>query len=213
MIDTLVVLAKQPRPGFAKTRLTPPLSPDEAASVAAACLRDTLDAVSRTPARRRVLAFEGDAEQWAPAGWDVVAQPEGGLDERISAAFDAAGSDSALLVGMDTPQLQPHHLLRFDPAQHEATLGLAPDGGFWTIGFRDASRARSCVTGVPMSTTSTGTHQYARLQAAGLDVTLLERLVDVDTVADLDTVLAVAPLGRFRQVVTALSPRLVERAG
>ena len=213
MIDTLIVLAKEPRPGFVKTRLTPPLSPVEAARVAAACLRDTLDAVSRTPARRRLLAFAGDAEGWAPDGWDVVAQPAGGLDERICAAFDAAGSGSALLVGMDTPQLQPHHLLRFAPDRDEAALGLAPDGGFWALGLRDARRARAAVHGVPMSTAATGAHQYARLQTEGLPVTLLDTLVDVDTVAELEAVLRDAPLGRFRQVGAALLARPVGRAG
>lgn len=211
MIDTLVVLAKEPLPGFAKTRLTPPLSPAQAAHVAAASLQDTLDAISRTPARRRVLAFAGDARAWTPPGWDAVPQPAGGLDERISAAFEAAGAGSAVLVGMDTPQLQPHHLLRFDPARHESALGLASDGGFWALGLREARRAREVVVGVPMSRADTGTHQYARLQAAGLDVTLLDPLVDVDTVDDLAAVLAAAPLGRFRRVVSALPP-LVERA-
>ena len=212
MIDTLIVLAKEPRPGFAKTRLTPPLSPAQAALVAEASLQDTLDTVSRTPAGRRLLVFAGDATGWTPPGWDVVAQADGGLDERIAAAFDAAGAGSAVLVGMDTPQLQPHHLLRFDPAVHEAALGLTPDGGFWALGLRDARRAREVVPGVPMSRAVTGSHQYARLQVAGLDVTLLESLVDVDTVDDLASVLADAPLGRFRQLVTAL-PLLVERAG
>jgi uncharacterized protein len=213
VIDTLIVLAKQPRPGFVKTRLTPPLSPTEAAQVAAACLRDTLDVVSRTPARRRLLVFAGDADGWAPDGWDVVAQPTGGLDERICAAFDAAGRGSALLVGMDTPQLQPAQLLRFDPENHEAALGLARDGGFWALGLRDARRARAAVRGVPMSTVSTGAHQYARLQAEGLQVTLLDTLVDIDTVAELESVLRDAPLGRFRQVGTALLAQPVGRAG
>ena len=213
MIDTLIVLAKEPRPGFAKTRLTPPLSPAQAALVAGACLQDTLDTVGRTPARRRLLAFAGSAAPWLPAGWELVEQPDGGLDERISAAFDAAGPGSALLVGMDTPQLQPRHLLGFDPARDEAALGLAADGGFWALGLRDAARARAAVTGVPMSLSTTGTHQYARLQLEGLTVTLLETLVDVDTVQDLPTVLADAPLGRFRQVVASLAPTLAGRAG
>ncbi len=213
MIDTLIVLAKEPRPGFVKTRLTPPLSPVEAAQVAAACLQDTLDVVSRTPARRRLLAFAGDADGWVPDGWDVVAQPAGGLDERICAAFDAAGPGSALLVGMDTPQLQPRHVLGFEPGRHEAALGLAADGGFWALGLRDARRARAVVLGVPMSTAGTGAHQYARLQADGLRVTLLDTLVDVDTVVELETVLRDAPLGRFRQVGSALRLRSVGRAG
>ncbi|WP_375485059.1 DUF2064 domain-containing protein [uncultured Jatrophihabitans sp.] len=211
MIDTLVVLAKEPRPGFAKTRLTPPLSALDASLVAAACLQDTLDAVSRTPARRRLLAFDGDAAGWLPHGWELVEQPDGGLDERIAAAFDAAGAGSALLVGMDTPQLQPRQLLAFDPARHEAALGLAPDGGFWALGLRDARRGRAAVLGVPMSRSSTGAAQYAQLQVEGLRPTLLDTLADIDTVDDLFAVAADAPLGRLRVVLAEIAPRLVGR--
>ena len=52
MIATVVVLAKQPEPGRVKTRLVPPLNHEQAAAVAAAALRDTLDAVTAVPAGR-----------------------------------------------------------------------------------------------------------------------------------------------------------------
>ncbi|NEB80628.1 glycosyltransferase, partial [Streptomyces sp. SID14478] len=55
---TVLVLAKAPVPGRVKTRLTPPFTPVEAARLAAAALRDTLDAVLAAPARRRVLVLE-----------------------------------------------------------------------------------------------------------------------------------------------------------
>ena len=48
-LATAIVIAKQPLPGRVKTRLSPELTPAQAADVAAAALRDTLDAVARTP--------------------------------------------------------------------------------------------------------------------------------------------------------------------
>ncbi|GAB2461025.1 TIGR04282 family arsenosugar biosynthesis glycosyltransferase [Jatrophihabitans fulvus] len=193
MIDTLIVLAKQPRPGRVKTRLTPPLTPSQAASVAGAALLDTLAAVDRTPARRRLLAFAGDPSGWLPDGWDHYSQPEGGLDVRIAAAFAAAGAGSALLVGMDTPHLQPADLLAFDPDRHDAAFGAAPDGGYWALGFRDAATGTRAVPGVPMSQDDTGAHQVLRLAALGLRVRALPTLTDIDTIADLTEVAALMP--------------------
>ena len=56
----LVVIAKAPWPGRSKTRLCPPCTPVQAAALAAAALEDTLDVVAAAPARRRLLALDGE---------------------------------------------------------------------------------------------------------------------------------------------------------
>jgi len=104
-LATVLVIAKQPVPGRVKTRLTPPYTPREAAALAEAALADTLHTVLRVPARRRLLVLDGTPGPWLPPGFDLAAQPPGGLDERIAAAFALCGRGPALLVGMDTPQL------------------------------------------------------------------------------------------------------------
>src|SRR6185312_16942958 len=58
--QTIIVLAKQPRPGRVKTRLQSRFSPEEASELAAAALTDTLRAVRRSAAPRRVLVWDGD---------------------------------------------------------------------------------------------------------------------------------------------------------
>ena len=61
-MTTLLVIAKEPRPGRVKTRLTPPFTPEEAAALAEASLADTLRRRgARRPARRRVLVLDGRA--------------------------------------------------------------------------------------------------------------------------------------------------------
>ncbi|MCX3061687.1 glycosyltransferase, partial [Streptomyces sp. GXMU-J5] len=85
---TLLVLAKEPVAGRVKTRLTPPFTPREAAALAEAALRDTLDAALAAPVRRRVLVLAGEPGPWLPPGFDVVPQRGDGLDERIAAAFE-----------------------------------------------------------------------------------------------------------------------------
>ncbi|GGJ16308.1 TIGR04282 family arsenosugar biosynthesis glycosyltransferase [Streptomyces brasiliensis] len=192
-MTTLLVIAKEPRPGRVKTRLTPPFSPAEAALLAEASLTDTLHAVAAAPARRRVLVLDGRPGDWLPPGFEVVPQCAGGLDERLAAAF--AGCDGpALLVGMDTPQITPD-LLTVDFAGCEAYFGPAEDGGFWALGLAEPDPA--LLRGVPMSTPVTGAVQRERLTGAGLRVSDLPPLRDVDTAADAEAVAALAPHGRF----------------
>ncbi|MEU1203432.1 DUF2064 domain-containing protein [Streptomyces sp. NPDC005813] len=192
-MTTLLVIAKEPRPGRVKTRLTPPFTPREAATLAEAALVDTLRAVAATPAARRVLVLDGAPGAWLPPGFDVVPQCAGGLDERLAAAF-AGCAGPALLIGMDTPQVTPA-LLTVDFADCDAWFGPAEDGGFWALGL--AAPDPALLRGVPMSTPTTGAVQRDRLTAAGLRVRDLPRLRDVDTAADAEAVAASAPGGRF----------------
>lgn len=60
---TVLVMAKAPVPGLAKTRLAPDLGVGGAADVAAAALLDTLDAVAAAPVASRVVAMTGDVER------------------------------------------------------------------------------------------------------------------------------------------------------
>lgn len=203
-LPALIVLAKQPVAGRVKTRLTPPFTPDEAAELAGAALTDTLRVVSATPTRGRVLAFEGDPREWLPRGWRHVTQPEGGLDRRIAHAFRATGVGPALLVGMDTPQLTRAHLESFDPSRYDAAVGRAGDGGYWAIGFRDASIAERALPGVPMSTAHTGDAQVERLHELGLSVQELDEVDDVDTAADARRIAGLAPGTAFAAALRSL---------
>ncbi|MFB6555389.1 DUF2064 domain-containing protein [Streptomyces sp. NPDC056405] len=208
-MSTLLVIAKEPRPGRVKTRLTPPFTPDEAAALAEASLADTLRAVAATPARRRVLVLAGAPGPWLPPGIDVVPQCAGGLDERLADAF-AGCAGPALLIGMDTPQVTPE-LLDVDFAGCDAYFGPAEDGGFWALGLARPDPA--LLRGVPMSTPATGAVQRARLLAAGLRVRDLPRLRDVDTAADASAVAALAPHGGFAARLAACTQVTGRRAG
>jgi glycosyltransferase A (GT-A) superfamily protein (DUF2064 family) len=198
---TLLVIAKQPIPGRVKTRLVPPCTYEQAAALAEAALADTLHAVLMAPAARRVLVLDGEPGPWLPAGFDVVPQCGGPLDERLAAAF-AATSGPALLIGMDTPQVAPG-LLTVDWGSADAVFGPAADGGFWAIGLRSPDPA--LLRGVPMSTSRTGAVQRARLLSAGLRVAELPQLRDVDTAADALAVAREAPGSRFAAQARELS--------
>lgn len=203
---TVLVIAKEPVPGRVKTRLTPPFAPDEAALLAAAALGDTLRTVLAVPARRRVVVLEGRPGNWLPPGIEVWPQADGGLDERIAAAF-AACTGPALLIGMDTPQITADTLA---PALSpdawngcDAWFGPAEDGGFWALGL--AAPDPALVRGVPMSVPRTGAVQRARLVDAGLLVRDLAPLRDVDTADDAARVAAAAPHSEFAATLTRLT--------
>jgi glycosyltransferase A (GT-A) superfamily protein (DUF2064 family) len=204
-ISTVAVIAKQPVPGRVKTRLIGPCSPEQAAELAACALADTLLALQDFPCEHRVVVLDGTAGGWLPAGWSVQSQSAGELDVRLSAGFDGLPAGPAVLVGMDTPQLQTG-LLNFDPSRYDACLGEAEDGGFWAIGFADPRRARACIEGVPMSRSDTGAEQLRRLVGAGLSVQPLARLTDIDTAASAETVAAAAPSTSFARLWRELAP-------
>jgi glycosyltransferase A (GT-A) superfamily protein (DUF2064 family) len=190
---TVLVIAKQPVPGRVKTRLVPPCTHEQAAALAEAALADTLHTVLTVPARRRVLVLDGRPGPWLPPGFDIVPQCGGPLDERLAGAF-AAVRGPALLIGMDTPQVTPG-LLTVEWQTADAVFGPAADGGCWALGLRVPDPA--LLRGVPMSTSSTGAIQRARLLAAGLRVAELPQLRDVDTAADAVAVARQAPRSRF----------------
>lgn len=202
---TLLVIAKEPRPGLSKTRLSPPCSPEEAAGLAEAALHDTLESVAAVPAARRVLVLEGRPGPWLPAGYEVVPQRAGGLDERLAGAF-AAATGPAFLVGMDTPQVTPALIEASASAlagpEVDAVLGRAEDGGYWAIGLvRPDERA---FRGVPMSVETTGEAQRARLDELGLRTEELPVLRDVDFFEDARAVASEAPDSRFARAVGAV---------
>lgn len=198
---TVAVVAKECLPGKVKTRLTPALTPEGAARVAAASLADTLATVRALPAARRVLFFDGTVLPDGADGFDVIQQTTGGLDERLGALFDAVDGP-LLLVGMDTPQVSAAHVAPvFDDPSRDAWFGPAEDGGFWALYLREADGAH--LRGVPMSQDDTGAVQRARLTDAGLDVGTLDVLLDVDTVPDAERVAALVPDSRFAEALHA----------
>lgn len=201
----VAVIAKHPRPGAVKTRLTPPLDPCQAAGLAECALRDTLDVVAGLDVGRRILFWDRPtAEADLAAGFEVVPQPSGTLDERLAHLFDLV-REPLLIVGMDTPQLTASDLAPAFAGDEgvDAWIGHAEDGGYWALAIREPGG--HLVRGIPMSRTDTGALQHHRLVAAGLSVAELPVLRDFDTVDDLSAVAALAPHSRFARAWARIS--------
>ena len=220
----VLVVAKAPVPGLAKTRLAATVGDAAAADVAAAALLDTLDAVAAAPVAARVVAMTGDlaaASRSAEirsrlADFTVLDQRGDGFAERlVNAHADSAAATGGLPVvqiGMDTPQVTAELLIECGTAllSTDAVLGMATDGGWWVLGLTDP-RGAECLRDVPMSTAETGAVTLAALRDTGLTVGLVSELADVDTVDDVEAVRrACPPDSRFSRVTLAVE---VGRAG
>ena len=219
MIDKFVLLmvAKAPVPGLAKTRLTPPATPEQAAEIAAAALLDSLDAVSATPGAVPVIAMTGELtnavrcdELRSRLRTAFVVEQRGTTfaDRLANAHADAAAHFPGLpivQIGMDTPQVTPALLVSTAAAldDADAVLGPAVDGGWWVLGLTNPAAAR-LLRGVPMSTPDTLRDTWAALVDAGLRVGKVAELSDVDTIADALLVAEDIPDSRFAVAVRSV---------
>jgi uncharacterized protein len=196
---TLIVMAKAPVPGFAKTRLIPRLGPEGAAELHAILLERTL----RTA---RASGFAPVALWCAPgrahpafqalrgaAGLELRDQPEGDLGARMLAAFEhhlAAGTP-AVMVGTDCPELAVCHLEAAGAALGDgadAVLLPAEDGGYAAIGL--ARVDRSLFEGVRWGSSDVMAATRERLRLLGWTARELCPLRDADRPEDLDWLLA-----------------------
>jgi glycosyltransferase A (GT-A) superfamily protein (DUF2064 family) len=206
-VTTLIIIAKECIPGRVKTRLHPPLSLEQAAALASASLSDTFRAVSTLDASRRILLFDGNLLPLGSEPYDVIHQVSGDLDMRIGAIFDECEGPT-VLVGMDTPQLEAAMIAPlFDewPADVDAVLGFANDGGYWMIAMAEPDG--SLIRGIPMSQDDTGRRQLERLTEAGLRVRMLPELIDVDTIDDARLVAGLAPQTEFARTLASFPAR------
>jgi len=146
----VVVFARRPAAGRVKTRLSPPLSPAQAAELYRAMLADVLEATAGFAERLRlapVLAVtppEACAElaRHAPPAYQVVAQRGANLAARMAWAVAeqaAAGRDRILLRGSDSPALDGGALSEALAALDDHDLVLCPDrdGGYNLVGLRE----------------------------------------------------------------------------
>lgn len=202
-LPALIVLAKAPEPGRSKTRLSPPCDPEEAADIARAALEATLQVVLATPASAHVLVLDGSTDTWLPDGFRVIGQRGDGLDQRLAAAFEDAPTP-ALLIGMDTPQIDVPLLesAMASMSGGDAVLGAAEDDGYWAIGLHEPRR--DLFEGVPMSDPNTLHAQRARFDELGLPVRALPKLRDVDSFEDALAIAETDPASSFAEAVRGI---------
>jgi rSAM/selenodomain-associated transferase 1 len=206
--DVIVVFAKAPREGAVKTRMTPPLTPREAAELYAALLDDTLGETARAARELDldpVLAVHppgacAELAGRAPAGFRAVPQRGAGLAERMDHALReaaAGGAGRVLLRGSDSPLLDTPVIGRALAALESCDLVLCPDrdGGYHLAGAR---RPAPGLFDHPMSTGSVLRDTLARADALGLSARVQDPGFDLDTAEDLRWLAHVRARGEAR---------------
>jgi rSAM/selenodomain-associated transferase 1 len=196
MSRRVLIVAKAPIPGRAKTRLVPPLTAEQAAALQEALLLDTLE-VCRDEVPDTALLHADRLE--APAlerlvGPEVplVLQEGHGLGDalRLGMARGLAGGPTAL-VSSDIPGLPPGSLRRafilLEEGSCDVVLGPALDGGYWLIAMREPSDAP--FQAIPWSTPAACAVTVQRCEEAGLEVAMIDPWRDIDTPVDLAFVL------------------------
>jgi rSAM/selenodomain-associated transferase 1 len=207
----LVIFAKAPRPGLVKTRMSPPLSADQAAELYGHLLDDVLCVsaeIALALALDAVVTVHpadatGEMARRVPAGFRVIAQRGRNLSERMgwAVAEAAAGGAGRILVrGSDSPTLGRESIDEALAGLEEHDLVLSPDldGGYALVGLRKPA------TGLfdhPMSTGTVLRETLANANRLGLASALLAPCFDLDTAADL------AHLSRVRTRAEQRCPR------
>lgn len=189
----VVIIAKAPIAGFAKTRLIPALGAEGAARLARRMFEHTV----RTAVEARVGAVElcvtpaPDHPAWKtldlPDGLEWSEQGDGDLGARMARATErtTAFGTAALLIGTDCPGLTVLHLRMAAEAllDHDAALVPTVDGGYALLGLR---RFHPCLfTHMPWSTDAVAFETLCRIGRLGWNVKSARPLHDIDEPADL----------------------------
>lgn len=195
-----IVFAKAPVAGSVKTRLVPPLTPEQAVRVHAAALRDTVARAERAVADAELEVWVGgtgaDAVERIAAlvpGRAVRRQGVGDLGARLAGALAVAfeaGCDRVAVIGSDHPTLPAAHLAAILDAldDADAVLGPSDDGGYYAVAVRRAGwpRARALLDGIPWSSPDVLTITRQRARHAALSLAESPVWYDVDDAGDLE---------------------------
>jgi hypothetical protein len=206
MSIALVLFAKAPLPGQVKTRLSPPLSRDQAAGFHKASVWDAWEKIAGLSGASRYVYT--DTPWYSDAPWAeplpippeyVKLQQGRDLGERMLNCLQELSDQrysGMLLVGSDCPSLPASYLAEgLNALKHaDAVLGPAEDGGYYAIGCRQPHPRM--FEGVPWSSDKTFKRTEENLKALGQSIHKLPPWYDVDTPDDLRRLAAEASLPR-----------------
>ncbi len=192
--SALIIFARLPQPGRAKTRLAAALGDDFAADFYRRCAEHVLHQtapLAPTTARYLFHDVAKDAatiRRWLGPYLHYVAQTEGDLGQRMASAFHhvfAAGANSALIIGTDIPDISTDILAAAYAAlnSYDVVIGPAGDGGYYLLGINELYV--ELFKDIAWSTRRVLVQTLSVTEKLGLSVHRLPMLMDIDTAADL----------------------------
>ena len=194
----LAVMTKAPRAGYVKTRLSPPLTPEEAAAINTCFLRDTTAAISlivADGAARGIAAYTPVGAESAyidilPAHFELIPQRGDAFGERLAFAMEdllQVGFKSVCLIDSDSPTVPQrayaHATKLLDQSGDRIVFGPSDDGGYYLIGMKKLHRR--LFEDIDWSTERVGEQTLQRVEEIGVKVELLPTWYDVDDRATL----------------------------
>jgi rSAM/selenodomain-associated transferase 1 len=189
---TLVIMAKAPKPGIVKTRLTDSLPCPARTALYRCLLEDTLAlAKSLTGVEVAVMCPESDQDELAHLSGNtvqVVAQKGEGLAAGLTSVFrhfTAAGRQRVIAFNSDSPHLAPSVLdSAFEIlATHDVVVGPTHDGGYYLVGAKAAHLSLFESDG--MGTRSALDRLLTRTKVLELSTGFTESFYDIDVASDL----------------------------
>ncbi len=194
----LILFAKAPIAGRVKTRLCPPLTSAQAASLHSALVQDTIKMLSTfSPCADLELSSDSSVEAWPEMAVPRSVQAQGDLGTRIFHALAGAllsGREIAMVIGSDSPGLPSTHIGALLQSGAEVTLGPSLDGGFFAIACRRVHAGM--FDGVRWSTESTLDDVSRSAAQCGLKFATGPTWFDVDVKDDLERMLEMPDLPR-----------------
>lgn len=199
----VLVFARYPTPGQAKTRLIPALGPAGAAQLYQHLAERVIAQVRALPSPVEIALWYSGATAATMQAWlgdDLIfcPQPEGDLGHRLSTAMDwafAQGYEAALVIGTDCPDLDTvilNQSLEALAAGADLVLGPAQDGGYYLLGLTSPQPA--LFEGIAWSTAAVLAQTLAQAERLHLTPTYLPTLTDMDTPEDLAHLPSTFPL-------------------
>jgi uncharacterized protein len=195
----LAVMAKAPRPGKVKTRLSPPLTPEQASALNICFLRDTTENIQQvTEAGNSAglvvytpLGDEAAFDGILPAAFQLLGQRGDGFGERLLHAVEdllACGFSAVCLIDSDSPTMPQHALLQavawLSRPGDRVVLGGSDDGGYYLIGVKRLHQR--LFEQIDWSTERVLEQTLERAREIGLKAELLPTWYDVDDGATLE---------------------------
>ena len=191
----LIIFAKNPLPGSVKTRLSPPLTPEEASGLYSCMIQDSVEMARSLSGITPFIFFQDDpgaADYFETLAPEIRSTPQRGenLGERMKNAFEetfSRGFAEVAIIGTDSPDLPAEHIfeafLLLEDEHTDVVFGPAEDGGYYLLALKMVWD--ELFAGLPWSSGKLLAASVERAKDLCLGASFLPAWYDIDTETDL----------------------------
>ena len=218
MGNCIIFFVKYPEPGAVKTRLAEESTPEGAAEFYKVFVEDKLAELKDTTGGELIAFYTPETQkngmsEWLGTDYRFIAQKGAELGRRMENAFREVffmGFERVVLVGSDIPGLTPDVItMALDSLEPgKACIGPAEDGGYYLIGFHRKTFAPKIFQNMEWSESDVCQRTFNRFADMDIEFTELDRLDDMDTFEDVETMVALGEKGPLKGRALELARKL-----